>query len=480
MVTIDFPPRRPQEPETLPGQPIRIAQIPLAFLVITLAAMVAVPILGARYTDPVRREITELTEPARTELTHLQLALALEGALLDEFLETRDTALLERFRSVHRQEDSAYRGLVALVNRLGPEVQRRFAELRDLDKRRHDRANRLIEPTRVRRAGGDPLHKELYEGVLLAAAQLDETLTDATQARRERAVSAERFERWLTLALGVLALVAISVVIRLGKRLQLAVTQAEQRRQALAGALESREKLMRGVSHDLKNPLNAIDGHAQLIEDGVKGPVTEDQKESLARIRRAVQTQLSLIMDLLELSRAEAGNLAIQRVPTDLCAIVSESVEELRAAAEKAGHSLTFIAPETRPLVETDPERVKQVLGNLLSNAVKYTPARGRIEVRIESLKGAGRLVAKEALAIRIADTGYGIPPDKSEQIFEEFTRLSPGVAEGAGLGLAIARRMSRLLGGDITVLSEVGRGSVFSLWLPCVTDGKPQRQGEA
>ena len=451
---------------------MRIAQVPLAFLILTLAAMVAVPILGDRYTAPLRQEITNLTEPARSELTHLQLALALEGAVLDEFLETRDTALLARFRSVHRQEESAYGGLVPLVNRLGPEVRRRFAELRDLDERRHNRASRLIEATRVRRAGGDPLHKELYEGVLLAAAQLDETLTDATQTRRERVVRAERSGRWLTLGLGVLALAAISVVIWLGKRLQVAATEAEQRRQALAAALESREKLMRGVSHDLKNPLNAIDGHAQLIEDGIKGPVTEDQKESLARIRRAVQTQLSLIMDLLELSRAEAGSLPIHRKPTDLCAVVSECIEELRAAAEKSGHTLTFVAPKVRPLVETDPERIRQVLGNLLSNAVKYTPLPGRIDVQVDTLEGVGRLAGKDAVAIHVADTGAGIPPGKSEQIFEEFTRLSPGLAEGAGLGLAIARRISRLLGGDITVISEVGRGSVFSLWIPYRTDG--------
>ena len=464
--------RAAEHGDLLPARRIRIAQIPLAFLILTLAAMVMVPILSDRYTAPLREEISEVTEPARTELTHLQLALALEGAVLDEFLETRDTALLARFRTVHRQEEDAYLGLGRLVHRLGPEVRRRFDELRELDLRRHDRANRLIADNRVRRAGGDPLHKELYEGVLLAAAQLDETLSDATQARRERVVRAERSERWLTLGLGLLALAAISVVIWLGQRLQLAAQQAEERRQALAAALESREKLMRGVSHDLKNPLNAIDGHAQLIEEGVKGPITEEQKESLARIRRAVQTQLSLITDLLELSRAEAGSLPIHREATNLREVVSEAVEEQRAAAEKAGHTLTFVVPNTSPVVETDPERIRQVLGNLLSNAVKYTPPRGRIEVTLEIVKRADVLSGKRAVVVRVSDSGYGIPPERLEQIFEEFTRLAPGIAEGAGLGLAIARRISRLLGGEITVASEVGRGSVFSLWLPLTTEG--------
>src|SRR5688572_21601833 len=379
--------------------------------------MVAVPIIGDRYTQPVRQEISSLTEPARSELTHLQLALALEGAVLDEFLETRDTTVLARFKQVHQQEESAYLGLGRLVHRLGPEVQRRFAELRELDERRHARAGRLMEFTRARIAGGDRLHKDLYEEVLLAAAQLDETLTDATQVRRDRVVQAERFERSLTVGLGALALVAILVVIWLGQRLQLAAAQAEERRQALAAALESREKLMRGVSHDLKNPLNAIDGHAQLLEDGVKGPVTSDQKESLARIRRAVQTQLSLIIDLLELSRAEAGNLPIHTEPTNLRSVVTEAVEEQRAAAEKSGHTLTLTVPEASPVVETDQERIRQVLGNLLSNAVKYTPPRGRIDVTAEAVKGADALAGRDAVVIRVSDTGYGIPPERAEQI---------------------------------------------------------------
>jgi len=429
--------------------------------------MVAVPIIGDRYTRPVREEITTLTEPARTELTHLQLALALEGAVLDDFLETRDTTLLERFREVHRQEENAHRGLSALVSRLGPEVRRRYDELRELDTRRHVRANQLMAFSRTRIAGGDPAHKNLYEDALLAAAQLDETLTDATQARRDRVIAAEGVERSLTIVLGFLALAAIIVVVWLGKRLRAAATEAEQRRLALAAALEGREKLMRGVSHDLKNPLNAIDGHAQLLEEGVKGPLTAEQMESIRRIRRAVQTQLSLIVDLLELSRAESGSLAIHKEPTDICAVVAEEVEEQRATAEASGHSLTFVPNGQTPVVETDGERLKQVLGNLLSNAVKYTPPRGRIEVRIEKTEGSGRLAGRPAVAIRVSDTGHGIAPEKLDAIFEEFTRLAPGVAEGAGLGLAIARRISRLLGGDITVESEVGAGSVFSLWLP-------------
>ena len=438
--------------------------------------MVAVPIIGEQSAAPTRREIPGLTEPARTQLAHLQLALALEGAAHVEFFETRNAAALERVEKAHQQEDSAYRSLTLFTSRLGPEVQRRFHELRDLDARRHDRVAQLMNMTRARIAGGDRTLRTLYENTLVAAAQLDETLNDATQARRDRVLQTESIERRLTIGLGLLALAAIAVVIWIGGRLQLAAAQAEQRREALAVALEAREKLMRGVSHDLKNPLNAIDGHAQLIEDGVKGPITEAQRESIGRIRRAVQTQLALIGDLLELSRAEAGSLPIHRATTDLCAVISETVEEQRAAAESSGHTLTFVASSPRPVIETDAERVKQVLGNLISNAIKYTPPRGRISVTVGAGEGAGRLAGKPAVAVAVADTGSGIPPQKAEAIFQEFTRLAPGVAEGAGLGLAIARRIARLLGGDITLVSEEGAGSVFTLWLPPPSTEGPGR----
>ncbi len=452
-------------------KPERVARIPLAFLVSALVAMVAIPILGDRYTAPVRDEISTLTEPARTEITHLQLSLALEGAVIDEFLETRDTALLGRLREVHQQEQRAYASLAPLVARLGPEVRRRYDELKEVDGRLHARGYRLMELAPARITGGDRTHKSLYEGALLAAAQLDETLNDATQTSRARLVSAERIERLLTTVLGFLSLTAIVVVIWLGKRLQMAAVEAEQRRLALAAAVVAREKLMRGVSHDLKNPLNAIDGHAQLLEGGLKGPLTSEQMESIGRIRRAVQTMLSLIKDLLELSRAESGSLRIHKVPTDLCAVITEAVEEQRPAAEAAGQTLLFVPIETTPIVITDPERAIQVMGNLLSNAVKYTPPCGRIDVTMVLLPGPERLAGRPAVEIRVTDTGQGIPPEKTERIFEEFTRLAPEVAEGAGLGLAIARRIARLLGGDITVVSESGSGSVFSLWLPFETN---------
>jgi signal transduction histidine kinase len=224
---------------------------------------------------------------------------------------------------------------------------------------------------------------------------------------------------------------------------------------------------MRGLSHDLKNPLGAIDGHAALLEQGIKGPLTAEQQASVARIRRSVRSLLALISDLLEISKAEAGELSVQVRAADVAEVVRDAVEEHRAAAQTAGQQLRVEIADRPPMVLTDPDRVRQVLGNLLSNAVKYTPPGGQIVVRVDERTGNGRLAAARCAVIDVVDSGPGIPEDKREEIFEEFARLQPDEKPGAGLGLTIARRIARLLGGDISVASHNGQGSAFSLWLP-------------
>jgi signal transduction histidine kinase len=146
--------------------------------------------------------------------------------------------------------------------------------------------------------------------------------------------------------------------------------------------------------------------------------------------------------------------------------VVREAVEEHRAAAEAAGLTLVHADDKSETILVTDPARVTQVLGNLLSNAIKYTPAGGRVEVVTDLL---GRRDAGDGarLAIHVADDGPGIPLDKHEEVFGEFTRLGSGDKPGAGLGLSIARRIARMLGGDVTVSGGQNGGARFTLWLP-------------
>lgn len=241
---------------------------------------------------------------------------------------------------------------------------------------------------------------------------------------------------------------------------------SEQRRRELEEVTESRSRLVRGFSHDLKNPLGAADGYAELLEDGVFGPLTERQRESVRRIRGALHSALDLIGDLVELARSESGQLEIEWAATDLTAIAREVAEEHQAEAEAAGLTLELDLPEAIPSLVTDGRRVRQIMGNLLSNAVKYTPPGGRIVVGArDSSVGPDRRPG-DWVCLTVRDTGPGIPREKLPILFQEFVRLSEARG-GVGLGLAISQRVARLLGGDLAVESEMGVGSTFTLWLP-------------
>lgn len=182
---------------------------------------------------------------------------------------------------------------------------------------------------------------------------------------------------------------------------------------------------------------------------------------------------LDIIADLLDFARADSGQLSVEPVETDLTAVVAEAVEDHRAEAEAAG--LTVRLERPAPLrLQTDPARVKQILQNLLSNAVKYTPSPGAITVaaKIER-EGDGRADQLWA-AVTVSDTGPGIPPELRERIFDEFARLEgSGAIQGHGLGLAIARRIARLLGGDLVVAKSPPPGATFVLRLPAAANGR-------
>jgi signal transduction histidine kinase len=242
--------------------------------------------------------------------------------------------------------------------------------------------------------------------------------------------------------------------------------EARQRRDELERVSASRTRLMRGFSHDIKNPLGAADMFAALLQDGTYGQMPEAQLTVVGRMRRSIHTALALLEDLVELSRAESGHLELHRAPLDLRTLVGEAAEDYRASVEAAGLALTVEMPDDECRVESDGTRLRQILGNLLSNAVKYTP-RGGIHVRLHAHQGRRSAETVRWFGVDVRDTGPGIPEEKREQIFQEFTRLQPGAAQGVGLGLAISRRIARLLGGDIAVEDAPGGGSVFTLWIP-------------
>jgi len=242
---------------------------------------------------------------------------------------------------------------------------------------------------------------------------------------------------------------------------------AEARREEVERVTASRARLIRGFTHDVKNPLGAADGFLALLEDGILGDLAPKQLESVRRVRRSIGAALGLIGYLLDLARAEAGQLEIHRDILDLGATAREVSEDFRAEADSKQLSLAL--DETGPeslTVCSDHARVRQVLSNLVSNAVKYTKPGGNIRIRVEPRPKPGAENG-EWVAIDVADNGPGVAPEQQPRLFDEFARFDPGAAQGSGIGLAISERVARALDGAITVVSEVGVGSTFTFWLP-------------
>jgi signal transduction histidine kinase len=206
---------------------------------------------------------------------------------------------------------------------------------------------------------------------------------------------------------------------------------------------------------------------------GVHGPVTPAQREAMMRVRRSGQHLLSLVNNVLNLERAEVGGLETELVALRVTELLDDADALTRPQAEAKGIALTVDAPSPDERVLGEREKAGQVLVNLLSNAVKFTQAGGRIALAYD--------MDAATAYFRVTDTGAGIPADALERIFEPFVQLDTGLTrsvEGAGLGLAISRRLARLMGGDLTVESVLGRGSTFTLTLVRVPNDSERQAG--
>ena len=238
--------------------------------------------------------------------------------------------------------------------------------------------------------------------------------------------------------------------------------QSEAARREAEAASRAKGQFLAVMSHELRTPLNAILGYTELVEMGVHGPVTDAQREAMARIHRSGRHLLALVNNVLNLERAEVVG-AMEPVLASLAvAQLFEDADALsRVQAEAKGLTLTVVPPPPDVMVVGEREQVSQILANLLSNAVKFTPPGGEVTLSCEPDGEVARL--------RVRDTGVGIPAEALERAFEPFVQLDTGLtrrAEGAGLGLAISRRLARLMGGDVVAESTIGAGSTFTLTL--------------
>ncbi len=227
-------------------------------------------------------------------------------------------------------------------------------------------------------------------------------------------------------------------------------------------ANKAKAEFLANMSHELRTPLNAIGGYAELIATEIRGPVNEQQRADLERIKRNQHHLLSLINDILNFAKIEAG-----RVRFDLKDIsVNEVLGQLEALVapqlQEKALRYSYQCCEPTYTAHVDPERLQQILLNLLSNAIKFTPAGGDVRVDCTS--------TQDFMEVRVRDTGVGIPADKLEQIFEPFVQLDRGqsaLTVGTGLGLAISRDLARAMGGELTAESRLDSGSTFTLSIP-------------
>lgn len=241
--------------------------------------------------------------------------------------------------------------------------------------------------------------------------------------------------------------------------------ERELRERAEAASL-AKTNFLANISHEIRTPMTAILGFAELLRDA-KAPAS-DRSEWLDTIRRNGDHLLAIINDLLDLSRIEVGRFEIEPAVVTLPDVVRDVVRLMRIRASAQGITLdhSVEGDDARLPVRTDPVRVRQVLINLVGNAIKFTE-RGGVDVAVTARREGGRLAAE----VRVRDTGCGIDPGLLPRLFEPFTQFDTSFVRrhgGTGLGLAISARLASLLGGRISVASEPGRGSVFTLHLEC------------
>jgi signal transduction histidine kinase len=308
-----------------------------------------------------------------------------------------------------------------------------------------------------------------------------------------------RWGLWSCGILGVLFL-AIGLLREQQRALQVADRSVELERlySDVKRANQAKSEFLANVSHELRTPLNAIVGFVELLRDGFYGDLSPRQIPPVDRIAASATHLRHLVDQVLDIAKIAAGRLEVHAETIVLRPFVLNVASELESLVSEKGLAFSITVGASLPRVRTDPTHLRQILINLIGNAVKYTPA-GTVSVRARllggppttnarmtparsAIVGADDASARTLLAraprsgtwvvLQVVDSGVGIAPSDLERIFDEFEQVNAGprgdsMQRGTGLGLAISRRLARLLGGDVSVESELGRGSTFTVWLP-------------
>ena len=237
--------------------------------------------------------------------------------------------------------------------------------------------------------------------------------------------------------------------------------ELEMKSRELEAASQHKSEFLANMSHELRTPLNAIIGFSEVLSERMFGELNEKQDEYLKDIHVSGQHVLSLINDILDLSKIEAGRMELEVTDFDLPMAIDNALTLVRERAARRSIALHTTVDERLGQIQGDERKIRQVLLNLLSNAIKFTPEGGRIEVGAKPVDGS--------IEVSVTDTGVGIAPEDQEAVFEEFRQVGTADkrGEGTGLGLALSRRFIELHGGKIWVKSQVGEGATFTFTVP-------------
>jgi signal transduction histidine kinase/DNA-binding response OmpR family regulator len=239
--------------------------------------------------------------------------------------------------------------------------------------------------------------------------------------------------------------------------------ELDEKADHLRRADEMKSRFLSNMSHEFRTPLNSILGLTRLLLDFTDGPLTSEQEKQVGFVRKSAEDLLELVNDLLDLAKIEAGKIVVRPIEFEVADLFSTLRGMLRPLLLNSNLNLIFEEPEEFPTLYTDEAKVSQILRNFISNALKFTE---RGEIRVSATIGT----EEDCVTFSVSDTGIGIAPEDQIRIFEEFTQLDHPLqkrVKGTGLGLPLCRKLASLLGGHVSVQSEVGRGSTFSLELP-------------
>jgi signal transduction histidine kinase len=240
--------------------------------------------------------------------------------------------------------------------------------------------------------------------------------------------------------------------------------EIQEKNQQLEMASQNKSQFVSSMSHELRTPLNAIIGLTEMMVTNAARFGTDKALEPLKRVNAAGKHLLGLINQVLDLSKIEAGKLELNPESVSVAPLIDEVISTTGQLAQQNGNRLVVDAQENLGAVTVDPMRLRQILLNLLSNACKFTK-QGEVKLKVRRVVNGG-----DWIELAVSDTGIGMTPEQQAKLFAEFTQAESLTARkfgGTGLGLAISRRLARMMGGDVTVTSEPGKGSVFTVRLP-------------